>query len=171
MAALSIEGLLQRNMRNGHASVTISQVKIVKTVGFIRLLNTLIINSDFFGVLNVVIDDHLFSAYNGHPPNLAGVKPAQVGVGHEVVRKPELNIGHVVDIGKDGTLSPGAHKEGLLPEHIEENRHVVGRQVPDDVNVVLKEAQIKAGGIHVADLPQLTAGHHLPQEPDGIVVE
>ncbi len=44
---------------------------------------------------------------------------------------------------------------------------IVGREIPDHVDIVLKQAEVDSGGIVVIELSERSFLDHLPYAPDG----
>src|SRR5919108_654221 len=76
-------------------------------------------------------------------------------------------VGDVVDAWLDAGAAPSAHPLDPALQDVEEDRDVVGRQIPDDIDLALEEPEVEAGGVEVIDLTKLAARHQAAQLADG----
>ena len=78
-------------------------------------------------------------------------------------------------LGLDVGRSRGHHGLRLPAQHVEHDRQVVRRQVPDHVHVVLEQAQVDPHGVVVVDLAQRAVVDEMlhladgPREQEGVV--
>ncbi len=62
---------------------------------------------------------------------------------------------------KGMSAPPGGDAAGLIVEHVIDNGQIMRRQIPDDVDVVPKKAQVDADGIDVIKVAQFPVFHQL----------
>ena len=67
----------------------------------------------------------------------------------------------------DVDLAAGANLVRIGAQDVQQDRDIVRRQVPDDVDVGLQESQVGAGGIDVVDPAQLAAADQVAHDVDG----
>ncbi len=168
--ALHIERLLEGHVWNLDPSVPILQVELVELVCLVRSVNALVVDANLLAVRNVVAYYHLLAADDGHPAHLARVEPAEVDVCEDVVREAHLDVRDIVYAGAHAGASARADRDRVSLQHVHQYGEVVRRQVPEDVDIVLEQAQVEPRRVHVVNLAELAARHDLPQRADGRVV-
>src|SRR5262249_33730462 len=80
-----------------------------------------------------------------------------------------VDVGHVFDVGIRMSATPGGDAAGLEAQNVIDNGQVVRRQVPDHVDVALKEAQVDANAIDVIEIAQLAVVDKLLDAADSVV--
>ena len=68
------------------------------------------------------------------------MKPAHVDVGAKAIGKAQIEMGDIVDVGLQMGMGLNFDLLRLFAQHIEQNREIMGRQVPDDVGIATKQA-------------------------------
>src|SRR5262249_50194502 len=131
-------------------------------------LHTAVVDLDRFAGLEVVPDHHPPLAADQRGPHFYGRQPAHGYVGDHAARKAEGDVG---DVGQAAQVSAaGGHDAlGLAADEVVDDGQVVGRQVPDHVDVVLEEAQVDPGGVVVVEGPQFPRVRQLLDLADGRV--
>ena len=109
---------------------------------------------------DVVVDDHLAAADDGHPPHLFRAEPGELDVrdGEVVLEHDEGKVGYarlqvVVGVAVD--------RDRLDAEPVLDDRNVVRAEVPDRVDVGAHAAEVEPLRVDVVDLAQLAAAHQL----------
>ena len=160
VAALERERLVQRDPRDVHVADALDQPELAERleVGE-RAVDALAVDAGVVHddlALDVVVDDHLLAADHRHPPHLARVQPADVDVSdgvlvleHEEGQVGDARLEVVVGVAVDGLR--------VLPQPVVQDRDVVGREVPDRVDVAAHAAQVQALGVDRVDLAELLA--------------
>ena len=106
--------------------------------------------------LQVVVNDHPPRSHDRHLTHLARLEPAALDRGKALVREDERHIGHVLDVRRDVGISLAVHRHRKLAENVQNDGDVVRREIPCDIDVLLKEAQVKAPRIDVANIANVT---------------
>src|SRR5205085_10436908 len=121
------------------------------------------------------VDDHATAAGDERAADFDGREPVEVEVGDERVVEAELDVGDVLQARLDVATARSHQARGPPPDDVVHDREVVRREVPDDVEVVLEEAEVDAHGVEVeqvADLPgrdDLLDAAHRARVDEGVV--
>ena len=110
-----------------------------------------VIHADFFGGLEVIVNDHPLGADDGHLTHLPGFEPAALNGGELLGTEAERDIGHVFDARGDVGVALAVHRSGRFPEDVENDREIVRSQVPGNIDILLEETEVEALGVDVAD--------------------
>src|SRR5688572_10157885 len=139
-------------------------MEVLEAVGFkwqlVRLegeRDALVVDADLLDVFEIVTDDHLLAADDRDAPHLAWVEPADVDVPDDVARERHVDERDVVHTGLNVGGAVRADADRVALQDVAEDGEVVRREIPDDVDVTVEEAQIEAGAVDVEDLAELTA--------------
>ena len=89
-------------------------------------------------------------------------------VEHIVIEQPE--VGDILESAVSVARRPGVDRDRLAVEHVVDDRDVVWRQVENDVDVVLVEAEVQPRAVDVVELAQLLTAHELAKLPNRRVV-
>jgi hypothetical protein len=111
-----------------------------------------IIDPDFFDGPQIVIYNHAPRANNGHFANFPRLEPTALDGGEAFAREEERHIRHVLYPGCDMSVSLAVYRDGRFAENIKNDRNVVRRQVPRDIDVLLEQSQVETPAINIADL-------------------
>jgi len=87
MLAFQPQWFRETDVWDHHVAVAVAAPKLAVCVRVTRSFYTLVIDLDLFQVLHVVIDYHLATADDGDTSYLAGMEPAYVDVGRDLVRE------------------------------------------------------------------------------------
>src|SRR5437773_9779635 len=118
-------------------------VKFSECVVMRRPLNSHIVDADFFVRLQIVIYDHAPCANDGHFTNFSRLEPTALDSGEALVREIEGHIGYVLHVPVDMCVSLTVNRKGELAENMENDRNVMGRQVPGDIDVCLEQTEVQ----------------------------
>src|SRR5581483_1645550 len=97
-----------------------------------------IVNADFFPCAQIVIHDHSSCADDGHFTNFAGFEPAALDGCKTFARKGERHVCHILDPGSDVSVALAINSGGKFVENMENDRDIVWRQIPGDIDVLLE---------------------------------
>ena len=122
------------NVRNGNLAIAIGDPRVGMHIG------PFVVNLDHFRRIGVIIDHHSGIPDHRDAADLTGVKPAHVDVGAKAVGKAQIEMGDIVDVGLQMGMGLNFDLLRLFAQHIEQNREIMGRQVPDDVGIATKQA-------------------------------
>src|SRR5207248_11351714 len=103
--------------------------------------------------------------------NFVWIGPADVDVSDDVVRVAERRERDVV---ASGPQNPGADGRGplrLFAEQVIEDRHVVGRKIPDGVDVGTNGPEVGTRRVQVVDVAELIRRHAFLHLADARVVQ
>src|SRR5690349_16748602 len=118
-------------------------------------LHVHVVNLDLFLRRDVVINDHAFTADDGDFAYFFRVQPAALDRGGTLVRKIKIHRSHVFDAGRDMGGAAAIDAVGIFAHDIKDDRDVVRREIPRNIDVLLKESEIEAAGRDVANFPNV----------------
>ncbi len=170
MLALDLQWLLPGDEGNGNLPVPIRQLELAEGVRR-RRLDPLVVDADLFRQRHVIVDGHLAIADHGDPADLGRIEPADVDLGAEPAVVLHLDISNVVHIGLHAGAPASAHRDRFAIEDIGQDRNVMGREIPDDVDLTLEQPEAQARRIDVVHATEFARLHDGFQSPDGGVVE
>src|SRR6185295_10923741 len=106
-------------------------------------------------------------------PHLARVEPTHVDVRTDArLRVTELEVRNVFVAAVGVAVTPGRNSRRGLAQNEIDDRDVVRREVPDDVDVLLVQTEVQSRAVDVTDLAELAAVRDVTQLPDrGVVLE
>jgi hypothetical protein len=78
---------------------------------------------------------------------------------HDPAREVQRQVRDVFDLVLHAGDPARAHRRGDLTEDVNQDRHVVWRQVPDDVERRVEQSEADAHGIDVVHLAELATPH------------
>src|SRR5947209_13923291 len=103
-------------------------------------IGALVVNLDHFSWIGVIIDHHSRVTDHRDAANLTRVKPAHVDVGTYAVRKTQIEMGNIVDSRLKMGVRLNFDLFRLHAQDIEQNRDIMRREVPDDIDIAAKQA-------------------------------
>src|SRR5947208_5494809 len=92
----------------------------------------------FFAFPQIVIYDHASRADDRHFANLPWLEPAALNGRKAVAREGERHVCHVLYPRRNMSVSLAVDRGGKFVKNMENDRDVVRRQVPGDINVLLE---------------------------------
>src|SRR5207302_7466748 len=105
----------------------------------------------------IVVDDHLPVAADQGAAHLHRRQPVDMVVGEQVVREEAGQVRHVDGLPGNVRGSGGGHGTGLLAEDVVHDGEIVDGQVPQHVDVVLKETEVHPHGVVVVKPSEVAA--------------
>src|SRR5256885_15901594 len=103
-------------------------------------IGTLVVNLDHFGWVGVVINNHSRVTDHCYAANLTRVKPAHMNVSTSAVREAQIEMGNIVNTWLKMGMCLNSDLFWLHAEHIEQNRDIMRRKVPDYIDIAAKQA-------------------------------
>ena len=103
-------------------------------------IGALVENLDHFSRIGVIINHHSRVTDDRYAANLTRVKPAHVDVGTRAVRKTQIEMGNIVDTRLKMGMRLNFDLFWLHAEHIEQNRYIMRRKIPDYIDIAAKQA-------------------------------
>src|SRR6476646_4407762 len=97
-----------------------------------------IVDANFFVRLQIVIYEHASRANNGHFANLPRLEPAALNGRKALAREGERHVCHILYPRRNMSVSLAVNRGGKFVKNMENDRDVVRRQVPGDINVLLE---------------------------------
>src|ERR1035438_4025921 len=171
MLALRLQGLVLLDVRAVHVAVVIGVMELGEGVVVRRALDADVEDLDLLLGRDVVVDDHALGPDDRHFPDLAGIEPAALDDRGAVLGEMEVHGGHVLNAGGDVRCAAAVDAVRQLLHDVEDDRDVVGGQVPGNVDVALEEAEIEPAGGNVADFPDVVVVDDLLDPADGRRIE
>src|ERR1043166_5366094 len=173
-----VQRLGRVELRNPHVAGAVADQSLVGLLFVAAAFvagDALVVDANLLGRLDVVVDDHAAAAGDERAADFDGREPVEVEVGDQRVVEAELHVGDVLKARLD-VATAGRHQRcGLAPDDVIHDGEVVRGQVPDDVHVVLEQAEVDAHRVEVeqvADLPrrdQLLDAAHRARVDEGVV--
>ena len=170
MLTLVLEGFAGRNCRADHIARTRHQLEFPEA--FIGRLahRPLVEDADRFLGLEVVEKRHLAAADHRDLAHLSRIQPAGADVGDHAVAEAKRGEGHVLAARREERGALGRNPRRRLIEKVQEDGHVVGHQIPDDVHVGADGTKIRPGEGQILELSEGAGADHLLQMIDPRVV-
>src|SRR5262249_53677450 len=118
--------------------VMVGVLKFSERVVVRRPFYSRVVDADFFASPQIVIHDHASGADNGHFANFSWLEPTTLNGGEPLVAEEQRHVCHVLHPGRNMSVSLAVNRGGKFVKNMENDRDVVRRQVPGDVNVLLE---------------------------------
>ena len=134
-------------------------------------IDTDIIDPDFFERLQIVINNHAARTYDRHLAHFARLQPAALNGSETFVAKQKREIGHVFHAGSDVRIPLTIHGQRQLVQNVENDGDVVRREIPDDIDILLKESQIEAASVDIANISDVAGTDDVAYLFDGRRIE
>src|SRR5215469_8893909 len=119
-----------------------------------------VIDADFFVRLQIVVHDHSACAHNRHFTNFSRLEPTALDTGKTLVPEREGDVCHIFDTWCDMSIALAVYYQREFPEDVKNDRDIMGSKIPGNIDVSLKQAQIEASGINIADLADISGTHN-----------
>src|SRR5437867_10246391 len=119
-------------------SVMIRVLKFSERVVVRRTLYPCIVNADFLACPQIVIHDHSSRTDDSHFANLPWLKPAALDGCESFAREGQRHVSHVLYSRRDMSVPLAVNRGGKFTQNMENDRDVVRRQIPRDVDVLLE---------------------------------
>src|SRR5207244_7589997 len=123
--------------------------------------HALIVHAYLLGRFDVVVENHLARAGNQRTTNLDGRQPVKMKMRNEVIRKFHDEISDVLDARLDVATAQRADANRLALDQIIHDQKIVRRQIPEHIDVALKQAEINPDRIEVQQIAELAARNDL----------
>src|SRR6185437_352602 len=121
----------------------------------------------FFQRRNIVVNDHAFRADDGHFPYLPGIEPAALHQCRAVLAECQMNVGHIFDAWRDMGFAAAIYADRNFVEDVKDDRDVVRSEVPGNIDVLLKKAQVQAARTDITDVANVATINDLFDLSDG----
>src|ERR1700722_1323533 len=136
--------------------VVIRIMKVGEGVVVRRALHPHIVNANFFVGLQIVVNNHSPSAYDSHFTNLSGLQPTALNGGKSLLSKSQGDVRHILDAGRNMGVALTIDNPWKFAKDVQDDRDVVRGEVPGNVDVLLKQTQVKAPRVDIADLADIS---------------
>ena len=138
------------DLRRPHISASITHEQVADAFAR-RDLDTLVVYPNFFVCDQIVPHHHFLLPADQRRSDLHRRQPIYVDVRDDVFRKIHRQIRHIFNAVQ--MLFAGGHNRFWLSlNQVVHNRQIVGRKVPDNADVVLKQSQIYAKRIVIIEV-------------------
>src|SRR5690606_39354052 len=116
--------------------------------------DALVVDLDLLARLEIVLNDHLAAAADERAPYLDLAEPVHVNTRDQFAAEEQVQIGDIFRLA--GNLADAGGGNGNRPrvQHIVQDGQIMDRQIPQDGNVMLEQAQVHAHGIVIVDLAE-----------------
>src|SRR5215831_8716840 len=118
--------------------VMIRVLKFSERVIVRRTFYPRIVDVDLFACLQIVIYDHASRADDRHFTDLPRLEPAALNGRKALAREGERHVCHVLYTQRNMSVSLAVDSAGKFVKNMENDRDVVRRPVPGDINVLLE---------------------------------
>src|SRR5438105_1417106 len=150
---LELQRFGHRHPRAVDVAGAVAPAKLVRG----QLGDAMVVDLHLLRRMPVVVDGHPLVPDDGHRPELARREPRKVRMGDRARGEAHGEEDDVLDVRLHVAAAHALHPLRLLLEPVEDDRRVVGAEVPEDVEVELMEAEIDPLAIDVLDLSELAA--------------
>src|SRR6266487_6591368 len=116
-------------------SVVIRVLKFGERVVMRRTFYPCIVNADFLACPQIIIDDHAARTDDSHLANFSWLEPAALDGCKAFAREGERHVCHILYSRGDMSVSLAVNRGGKFIQNMENDRDVVRRQIPRDINV------------------------------------
>ena len=164
--ALQPQRLVTLDVRTEDAAVVVRELEVAERVRLPHRVHVLVVDLELLDVLEVVVHGHLLLADDGHPSRLAGIEPAQAHVGEHATRERQRQVGDVFVGRFDAADASRADAVGRFAQQVHQDRDVVRREIPDDVEVRAEEPEPDAHRVDVSDVAERAERDHRTQLGD-----
>src|SRR6266542_1300940 len=125
-------------VRNVAVSIMIRVLKFSERVVVRRTFYSCVVDADFLAGAQIVIHDHASRTDDRHFANFPWLEPAALDGCEAFTREGERHVCHVFYARRDMSVSLAVNRGGKFIENMENDRDVVRRQIPRDVDVFLE---------------------------------
>src|SRR4029450_892829 len=141
---------------NVAVAVMIRVLKFSERVVMRRTFYPCIVDADLFACPPIVIDNHASRTDDRHFANLPRLEPAALDGREALTRERERYVSHVLYSGRNVSVPLTVNRGRKFIQNMENDRDVVWRQIPRDINVLLEQAQIETPAIDITELAQIS---------------
>ncbi len=111
MLAFRLKRLDQVDIGDQDIPIAVRELEFPEIIAVIRRFHPFIVYLDLFKALDIVINRHLFTADNGHTPDLARIQPTNVDMSHNIVGKDHVDISHIMNAIKNAGRAVGTDRK------------------------------------------------------------
>ncbi len=144
MLANCLERFLLLDVRNVAVPIMIGVLKLRECVVVGRPFHPNVVDADFFVRLQVVVYDHSPGPDDRHFPDFPRLEPAALDRGKTLMAKGQRHVRDVLDMRRDMSVTRTIDCNWEFSKNVENDRDVVRREIPGDIDVLLEEAQIES---------------------------
>src|SRR5258708_33151434 len=134
-----------------HVAESIGELVLSERFGLLYHYAT-VIDLYLFARLGIVIHDHALGTNDGRAAHLLWRKPTDFDGCHHPAGELEPDEGHIILVLLHAGTPEGTSPDGHFVKPMQQDRHIVDSQIPDDINIFLVEAQIHARQADVMDV-------------------
>src|SRR4029077_20832089 len=124
-------------VRDIAVTVMIRVLKFSESVVMRRTFYSCIVDADFLAGPQVIIDDHASRTDDSHFANFPWLEPAALDGCEAFTREGKRHVCDVLHSRRDMSVSLAVNCSGQFVQNMENDRDVVRRQIPRDINVFL----------------------------------
>src|SRR5258707_15645587 len=125
-------------VRDVTVSVMVRVLKFCERVVMRRTFYACIVNADLFACPQIIIDDHASRTDDSHFANFPWLEPAALDGCEAFTREGKRHVSHVLHSRRDMSVSLAVNCGGQFVQNMENDRDIVRRQIPRNVNVLLE---------------------------------
>src|SRR6516165_175032 len=173
MFSLHLQWLGEFDVRQKHVATAVIELKRLRTIEIHVLaencpsIDALVING-YLVFSDVVIDDHFPGTDYNHFSDLLRVEPTNVDVGNDLSRILQIKKNNIIDsILHIGHALSGNRDRFWVSKPILDDADVMGRKIPERIDIGANTAKIQALAVNIADFTQLARIDELLHIPDG----
>ncbi len=126
-----------------------------------RTIHPGVINPDLLHRLDVIVDDHFAGSNDRHLAHLAWFQPTALDGGELPALEGQGKVGNILDARRDVGVSLAVDEAGNLTEQMKDDRNIMRSQIPNHVDVLLKQPQIETLAVDVTDVADFSLGNDL----------
>src|SRR5213080_3208043 len=104
----------------------------------VRTFYSCIVDADFLAGPQIVIHDHASRTDDSHFANFPWLEPAALDGCEAFTREGKRHVCHVLYSRRDVSISLAVNCRGQFVQNMENDRDIVRRQIPRNVNVLLE---------------------------------
>src|ERR1700736_2718329 len=131
------------NVRDIAVAVVIGILKLGKGVVVRWTLYAHVVNLNLLMRLQIVVHDHATAADDGHFANFSRLQPTALDGRETLVSERERHVGNVFDIRGNMGVSLAIYRHGKFAQDVQDDRDIVGSEIPGYINVFLEQAQVQ----------------------------
>jgi hypothetical protein len=119
-------------------------MEVGKSIVVRRTLYPDIVDPDLFVCLQIVVYDHSTCAYDCHITNFPRLEPTALDGGKPFVTEREGDVGYILDARGNVGVTLAINRQWKFSKNMQDDRDVMRGEIPGDVDVLLKQAQVEA---------------------------
>src|ERR1700674_539271 len=136
-----------------HVAESIGELVLSERFGLLHHYAT-VIDLYLFAGVGIVIHDHALGADDRRAAHLLRRKPTDFDGCHHAAGELEPDERHIILVLLHTGTPEGTSPDGHFVKPMQQDRHIVDGQIPDDINIFLVQAQIHARQADVMDVSQ-----------------